>query len=79
MSPISLSGETNTIASGMSHAEVKQLVVQTMEENIAGPLQQMQQQMISLAARMDQNFNTLHNNQQNYAAAQHDNGEQHSL
>jgi hypothetical protein len=78
MSPISLSGETITTTSGLSHAEVKQLVVQTMEENIAGPLQQMQQQMNSLVARMDQNF-MLQNNQINYAAAPQDEGEQHSL
>jgi hypothetical protein len=79
MSPISLSGETNTIASGMSRAEVKQLVVQTMEENIARPLQQMQQQMNALVTRMDQNFHPFPPNQPNYAAAQQDDGEQHSL
>jgi hypothetical protein len=78
MSPISMSGGT-TIATGMSHAEVKQLVVQTMEENVAGPLQQLQQQMNALVVRMDHNFNSLHNNQRNYAAAQQDDGEQHSL
>jgi hypothetical protein len=78
MSPISVGGDTITTSSGMSHAEVKQLVVQTMEENIAGPLQQMQQQMNSLVARMDQNF-ILQNNQLNYAAAHQDEGEQHSL
>jgi hypothetical protein len=77
MSPITLSGETN--ATGMSHAEVKQLVVQTMEENIVGPLQQMQQQMNSLAARIDHSFNSLHSQHLNYAAAQQEDGEQHSL
>jgi hypothetical protein len=77
MSPISMSGGT-TIATGMSHAEVKQLVVQTMEENVAGPLQQLQQQMNALVVRMDHNFNALHNNHRN-AAAQQDDGEQHSL
>jgi hypothetical protein len=79
MSPISLSEETNTIASGMSRAEVKQLVVQTMEENIVGPLHQMQRQMNSLVARMDQNFHSFQPNQASFADAQQDDGEQHSL
>jgi hypothetical protein len=79
MSPMTSSGETNTIATGMSHAEVKQLVVQTMEENIVGPLQQMQQQMNSLAERMDQSLTALHINHSNYAASPQDDGEQQSL
>jgi hypothetical protein len=79
MSPMTVSEEANTIVTGMSNAEVKQLVVQTMEENIVGPLQQMQQQMNNLAARMDQSLSALQNNYSNHAAAQQDDGEQHSL
>jgi hypothetical protein len=84
MSP--MSGGGDTIATGMSQAEVEQLVSRTVEQQVVGPMQQMhqqmQQQMNSLAAWMDQNFNALqifNNNHPNSAASLQDDGEQQSL
>jgi hypothetical protein len=84
MSP--MTGGGDTIATGMSHAEVEQLVTRTVEQQVIGPMQQMhqqmQQQMLSLASCMDQSFNALQLQQNNHtmlAASTQDDVEQQSL